>query len=207
LATGEVRLHRAGLDVGPALLRSLEALLDETERTRASALRPARCRRRFIAAHGFLRRILALHTGMAPQELRFARDPLGKPSLAAPAAGLCFSMSYSGALALFAIAREREVGVDVEESRPLPALGIARRCFSGEEAEALAALDEGQRTEAFLRMWTRREALGKARAHGLLSHREATVAGPWQVTEIDAGPGYVAALALAARRATSPLVT
>lgn len=208
-ATSEVLVHRAWLDVGPALLARLHALLDGTERRRAAAIRPAACRRRFIAAHGFLRQVLGRRTGMAPAEVRFTRGAWGKPRLATPEASgdVCFSMSRAGPLALFAIAQGREVGIDVERIRPVPALGIARRFLTAEEADSLAVLNEEQRAEAFLRIWTRREALGKARGHGLLAERATTADGSWEISDLDPGPGYVAALAVEASRATLPLAT
>jgi 4'-phosphopantetheinyl transferase len=71
-------------------------------------------------------------------------------------------------VALLAVARAVEVGVDVELLRPLPdALRIARSFFSPAEVDRLAALRPDEREAGFLACWTRKEAFVKARGDGL----------------------------------------
>src|SRR6185295_15890681 len=101
---------------------------------------------------------------------RFQRGAGGKPELAhegGPAA-LRFNLSHGGDLALIALARGRELGVDIE---PLRALSdearLARRVLSPREADAFAALPPDERAAALLRCWTRKEALLKANGCGI----------------------------------------
>lgn len=70
------------------------------------------------------------------------------------------------------------IGVDAERTtRPVEAEAIARRFFTPAEAQAIAALPEGRRQEAFYRIWTQREARLKAQGIGLagleaMAHRD-----------------------------------
>jgi 4'-phosphopantetheinyl transferase len=165
LGADEVQVWLADLDRLPdaALAGSLSA--DERERGRR--LRFDRDRRRFVAARGLLRGLLARHLGLEPGRLRFRYGATGKPFLAG-ADGPRFNVSHSGGLALLAFAWGREVGVDVEQTRPVPeAETIARRYFSAREAAELARLPGSEREAAFFRCWTRKEAFIKATGEGL----------------------------------------
>ena len=60
------------------------------------------------------------------------------------------------------------VGVDVERVRPLPALALARRSVPAGRAGLVGAdRPEAGRTVDFLRLWTAKEAVGKALGQGL----------------------------------------
>jgi 4'-phosphopantetheinyl transferase len=68
---------------------------------------------------------------------------------------------------LIAVARDREVGVDVEEVCLEDVEPIVRTVFSPVERAALARLSGPARLEAFYRGWTRKEAFVKALGVGL----------------------------------------
>lgn len=152
---------------------------------------------------------------MQPETWRFELGSHGKPRLAEPrlAGDLRFNLSHCRSLVAVAVAREREVGIDVEAvSRTVPsAMDLARRYFSPREADALAAQrDESQRQREFLRRWTAKEALVKATGHGLslgLDQFEVDVEagryglmpaivapGPWHWSELT-HPGHFVSLA------------
>lgn len=165
----EVRVYCFGLEPGPECLVELEDLLSEAERERAAGFHFPRDRDRYVAAHGTLRRILAQVAHRAPAELAFARGPHAKPALVVGRGEepIHFNLSGAGSLAVVAVASAGEVGVDVEQVRPLDALGIARRMFAPAEHAALLALPEAGRLAAFLRYWTCKEAVVKAIGEGL----------------------------------------
>lgn len=211
------------LDLPGEELAPLETTLAAEERARAGRLLIERERNRFVAARGLLRRILAAYLGARPEVLRFRYSVKGKPALEDRPAGLEFNLAHSHGLALYAVAWGRPVGVDVERIREgIDIEGIAGRFFSGREAEALRALPAGERTEAFFRCWTRKEALLKAWGEGLpfgldrfsvsLSAQEAAVletafdpreAARWWVPALDPAPEFVGALAV--RGGAAPL--
>jgi 4'-phosphopantetheinyl transferase len=202
LPEGEVHVWLVPVALPPEPAAAFSALLDDGERERARGLRIDAARERFVVSHGALRLVLGRVTGSAPAGLRFARrcghcgaTGHGKPHL--PGAGIDFSLSHSGSLALIAVARGRRVGADVERVRPhTDVLAIARRAFSRAERVEIesASTDEGRRA-AFFRCWTRKEAYLKARGLGLAGGLD-SLAGPgWQVRSLRAPTGYAAAVA------------
>ena len=114
-----------------------------------------------------LRVLLAGYLGAATTDLRIERGEHGKPRLAGPRV-LEFNLSHSGRALLVGVSRSRPLGVDLEASRQnRPVLDLARRYFDPAEAAALAALPEGQRQCAFLRLWSCKEAVLKAHGRGI----------------------------------------
>ena len=105
-----------------------------------------------------------------PESISLEYNPWGKPALAAGFADsdIRFNLSHSHGVAAYAIARGREVGVDVEMLRPdFASGGIAERFFSRTEIESLRSLPREHQTRAFFVCWTRKEAYVKALGCGL----------------------------------------
>lgn len=189
LAGDEVHVWRARLDVPPTRAERLLGLLARDERERAERFHFQRDRDRFIAARGLLRSILGGYLNVEPGSLRFDYGARGKPSLAPEhnPEGLRFNVSHSQGVALFAVARGRELGVDVERvSARVACEEIAARFFSARESARLFELPEGLRAEAFFNCWTRKEAYIKARGEGL--------ALPLDLFDVSLVPGEPAAL-------------
>jgi 4'-phosphopantetheinyl transferase len=191
MTAANVTVYRAGLDVEPARLDSLYRLLEPEERQRAERFRFASDRCRFIAGRGMLREILARHLETAAGDLRFRYNSYGKPSLAS--SDVCFNVSHSSGQALYAIARGREVGVDIERvDRKFAQDQISERFFSPSEVRTLRGLPAGQQTDAFFRCWTRKEAYIKARGLGLALALDSfdVSLGPDEPAALLAGAGY-----------------
>jgi 4'-phosphopantetheinyl transferase len=215
LSPNEVHVWRAELDLAPERVSVLERTLAPDELARANRFRFSADRVHFIVGRGALRDILGRYLGLAPERVRFSYLPRGKPVLAE--LSLQFNLAHSGGVALYAVARGRRVGVDVERIRPdVPCEKLAARFFSPHEQEQLRALPAEARVGAFFACWTRKEAYVKARGDGLalgLSQFAVSLApgepaslvetafdpaeaGRWSLREIEVGPGYVAALAV-----------
>ena len=178
LAAGEVHLWRADLGLASGQRQDLLLTLSADEQERASRFHFERDRNRFIAARGILRAILGRYLGLDPAQLQFSYSPHGKPSLANdcdgaagklhPQGQLCFNLSHANDLALYAVAWDCRIGIDLEFLRPLSDLEkLAERFFSTGEARAIKALALEQRPAAFFRCWTGREAYLKATGEGL----------------------------------------
>jgi 4'-phosphopantetheinyl transferase len=104
----------------------------------------------------------------------------GKPLLAGAAGGVRFNVAHSGGMALLAVARGREVGVDVEALRPdLPAARLAQRFYPPEDRAAVCepGLADEERLRRYVRLWTRKEAYVKA-AGGRVVQGTAVPVGP-----------------------------
>jgi 4'-phosphopantetheinyl transferase len=226
LAEGEVHVWRVCLRRDEAALRELLETLSPDERERGDRFHFRRDREHFIAARGALRAILGWYVGAAPGLLRFSYDGYGKPSLSGATGGdtLRFNLSHSNGLALYAVTRGREVGIDLEFVREdFAGFDIAERFFSAREVSALRALPPAARASAFFDCWTRKEAYIKARGEGLshplhaftvsltpgepaaLLHTDddPQEAARWSLVELHPGEGYRAALAV--EGATPPL--
>jgi 4'-phosphopantetheinyl transferase len=205
----------------------LAGLLDPAERERWAAYRRDADRERFLVGCGLAKTVIAACTGQQPDEISFDRTcrqcgrPHGKPALRG--GDLEFSVAHSGDLVAVAVATA-PVGVDVEQlaGRPHELGGgdpatLARRVLAEPERAALAALDPSGRARAFLVAWTRKEAVTKARGDGLRvpfgdvivatdPGVPRLVAWPYpqdpdsvSLLDLDAEPGYVAALAVLGR--------
>lgn len=223
LPADEIHVWCALLDQPEQSVRQLASTLAPDEQARAQGYRLERDRDRFLVRRGILRHLLGRYVGREAKHVEISYGAYGKPSLAHGCGDgmLCFSLAHSGQMALFAFARGREVGVDIESVRPMPdADRIAARFFSPRESAALRALPPEERQQAFFACWTRKEAYLKARGVGLsgeLGQFEVTVvpaepaslfsvggdprrALDWRLEDLTPAPGYAAALAVEGHR-------
>ena len=153
-----------------AALADLAWMLSADEHERAERFRANEPRRQFVFGRAFLRQLLGACLNVGPATLVFGSHARGKPFLLQPSVGgdLRFNLSHSGSMVAIAIARGREVGVDIEffhriNDWPL----LVRRIFSHSEQSELSSLAEPQQQEAFFNGWTRKEAFLKAVGEGL----------------------------------------
>lgn len=154
-------------------IEELEEALSPEEVARALQFCRSSHRRRFIAARGILRHILARYTGQEPRDLKFSYTDRGKPSLAkrSPRQEISFNLSRSDDFALYAVSRSREVGVDLERVCSMDDLKrIANLFFSKGELVVFEASRPTDQLQAFFRIWTRKEAYLKARGLGITAH-------------------------------------
>jgi 4'-phosphopantetheinyl transferase len=146
------------------------------------------------ASHQALRQVLAHYLDEEPAAIELRLGEHGKPALADPAARLRFNLSHSGGLVLIAVARDREVGVDVERiDARRNVLRLSRRALDPAAAAAVRAARPTDRPAVFHEAWARREALAKCHGVGL---RAALPTTPVAVSMLDAGPGFAAAVAV-----------
>jgi 4'-phosphopantetheinyl transferase len=217
LPAGEVHVWHAGLELAETHWRQAVATLAPDERERAARFRLERHRRRFVAARGLLRQILGAYLGLDAGGVCLAYTANGKPGLAASEARLAFNLSHADGLAIYAVTRDRQVGIDVERVRPMAdLLEIAGQHFSAREKDLLARLSGARRRTAFFRAWTCKEAWLKSSGVGLafpLARVEVTIsdsepsrllsvegdafaAKRWSLHELRPRPGCMAALAV-----------
>ena len=218
LRSGEVHVWRIALNAPAARIQSLKQVLAVDEQARAERFYFQKDRDHFIIARGTLRCILGRYLHVKPADLRFCYSPYGKPALTKEFADVArFNLSHSHGLALFAITRRREIGIDIEHIRAgFADDNIAERFFSPCEVEVLRALPVHMQQEAFFNCWTRKEAYIKAHGKGLSlsldrfdvsfvpgkpaallsTSDDPNEASRWSLQELFPGPGYTAALAV-----------
>jgi 4'-phosphopantetheinyl transferase len=148
----------------------LARLLCDAERQRAARFHAAEHASRFVVAHARLRQQLGALLSVAPDDIRFAAGPHGKPAIAGELAraGLEFNLSHSGSLGLVGWSWRGAIGVDIEFWRSTSdEAALVRRFFSASETAAYEQLAPALRTQAFFNCWTRKEAYVKAVGRGL----------------------------------------
>jgi 4'-phosphopantetheinyl transferase len=170
IQASDVHIWLAVLEQPPALRQKLAQWLSQDEHQQAQRFLVERERQRYMVARGVLRGILGAYLGQNPAKLRFVYGPHGKPALHPEENDrlLSFNVSHSYGLALYAVTQGREIGVDLEQMRPLDDLErLARHCFSAGECASLLSLPPALQHQAFYACWTRKEALIKATGEGL----------------------------------------
>jgi 4'-phosphopantetheinyl transferase len=220
LTTEDVHVWRIVLEISETLLARFRDILADDERRRAERFHFEKDRRHFIAGRGALRTLLAGYRACRPEEVHFAYSNYGKPRLVDTDNGenIRFNLTHSHGLALLAVTRERDIGVDVERLRDMERDGepLAERFFSPREAATLRSLPPQLRREAFFYCWTRKEAYIKANGKGLslpldqfdvslhpdqpvallATHYDPPDAQRWSMRSLHPGEGYVGALAV-----------
>lgn len=219
LSDAYVDVWRLSLDVNAEILQRATPVLSDAERQRAQRLRCDIRRNRFISRHAALRTILSRYVGTTSQQLRFNTNVHGKPHLKTDV-DLRFNTSHSGAMALVAVTRGHELGIDIEcLTRDVAANRLARRFFSPAEADVIERFKGRAAISAFFACWTLKEAYVKARGMGLtmgLNSFEVSIdplepvsllradddpenVSRWSLSHLVPGDGYLGALAVEGR--------
>lgn len=223
LEMNKVDVWQANLSLDGLVLQELQNTLSEDEKCRADHFYFPEDKNYYIAARGILRSILARYLRTKPELIKFTYTPQGKPYLekhtrknSPEYTNKCiqFNLSHSQNLALYALAIDQPLGIDLEYCRPLPdALALAKRWFLPTEYQELLAQTNQELN--FFRIWTAKEAYLKATGVGLRdlatvevmitpenSLQYKTIQGSkelaqqWSLLELNPTPNYAAALAI-----------
>ncbi|MGW8743714.1 4'-phosphopantetheinyl transferase family protein [Streptomyces sp. NPDC055794] len=188
------------------------ALLDAQERRTAAGLRKAADRGMYVAAHAALRVLAGAYLGVEAAAVSFTREdcpccgaPHGRPALAPPSPPVHFSLSHAAHVALVAFA-PTAVGADIEPVPPLSTVRDAACVLHPAEQGELSRLRGLERSAAFARCWTRKEAYVKGTGEGVAGPGfAATVVGTgerprpvpgWTITDVRVPAPYAAACAV-----------
>jgi 4'-phosphopantetheinyl transferase len=170
LGEDEVHVRIASLDCPQPEMKHFENILADDEINRANRFHFRKDRERFVARRGLLRMILSSYLGMPANEIIFTYGCHGKPGLRQRDGRrtIEFNLAHSGGMAIYAITRDRRVGVDIEVIKhEFPLEIVAEHFFSILEVAALRSLPQSMQRKAFFRCWTRKEAFVKALGDGL----------------------------------------
>jgi 4'-phosphopantetheinyl transferase len=191
----------------------MRALLSSDELARMAAFGHERDRTLYLWSRGLMRSVLASYLGCECAGIRFTANEFGKPVLTDQS--LCFNLTHTRGAIAFALSREHDVGVDVEErDRRVDYVGLARRYFAAREAQHIEELGEADRPTAFFAIWTLKEAYVKGLGRGLTFPLDAFafeldvhrliafraladfVACDWHFHQFDLGPRHCGAIAI-----------
>ena len=149
----------------------LRSWLRPDETARAENYKDMEARASFLIGRGMARTMLAEATGIAPAGWQFSEGPHGRPEIASPDTPYRFNLAHSHGVIACAVAKNRDVGVDVEFlDRPDSTHDVAKRVCSEDELADIEAAPEEGRKERFLVYWTLKEAYLKARGLGISVH-------------------------------------
>lgn len=165
----DVHVWLADMSTGSHRIDFFAALLSPDETARAERFVFEKDRKKYTIARGILRLLLADYTRMVPREILIGQKEKGKPFLMSSCDyPLKFNLSHAGDYAIYGFSENRELGIDIEQFKPmLDREQIVSRFFSKEEVEAYFRLPEKDRVRAFFSCWTRKEAFIKAIGDGL----------------------------------------
>ena len=165
-----IDIWAASTDATDKMVRILAKDLGASELQRASAFRHSLERNRFIARRHLLRSIIGCYLNVDATAVEFNNTARGKPTLGGDFAdaGLHFNVAHSDGLAVVAISNVGAIGVDVEKIRRFDEIEqLVESCFSHRERTAFGLVPPNEKSAAFFRLWTRKEALLKANGDGI----------------------------------------
>lgn len=166
LSADEIQLWAVALDPPAVSHEELLDVLSPDERARAEGFVVDKPRDDFVISRFALRHILGHYLNEAPGDLEIVTDENGKPRLVG--SNLRFNLAHSGELAVIAVTRDCEIGVDLEMLRDVDrGQEIATRNFHHNELAAICAATANERHFVFMRCWTRKEAVLKTLGVGL----------------------------------------
>jgi 4'-phosphopantetheinyl transferase len=152
------------------LQRAYERLLNASEHARWQRFAVPNPQLQYLVARTLLRTTLSQYAGAPTGVWQFDTNPHGRPFISGPAdfRALQFNLSHTEGLVACAVARECEVGVDVENvGREIDIAELAPSVFAPMELASLAQRPPGERRDLFFSYWTLKEAYIKARGMGL----------------------------------------
>lgn len=179
--------------------------LPASEQKRATNIRLETPRRAFVLGRLLLRTTVARIAGVRPDDVVIDLEPNGRPVLTGALNEYFVSIAHSGRYVIVGVAKQ-QIGVDVEElPQSAPSLRLMARVCSPDELRLLEVMADADRAAAFMTVWARKEAYGKAIGHGLdfplqsvtVGLTGSTISGgaaDWRVADVDVDSSCAAAV-------------
>lgn len=170
LAPEEVHVWHTSLRLPDEEFQLRLELLSVEEKLRAERFSVERKYIEYVVTRGTLRLILGHVLEQDPAGVTIHYTGHDKPYVDPGVAGtpVCFNVSHSHELAVFAVTPGIEVGIDIEHVREdVEFEKMARRFFSTREAEELDTCRKPAIARTFFSCWTRKEAFVKATGKGI----------------------------------------
>lgn len=143
--------------------------LSDSERARAARYRQEADRDRFVAGRALLRHALSQTSDqkLDAGQWQFSIGADGKPEISDGLPGYHINLSHSGDCVAAAVSAAGPIGVDIERALPDSRLEIVPDVLTAREQNMLRFLRGNERWMRFIRIWTIKEACGKALGLGM----------------------------------------
>lgn len=155
----------------PSISQHQEALwrsLSNQEKTQAEGFINKTLKNRYVLSHGLLRAILSFYVEKNPQDIQYSVNQFGKPFLEDNVCQVQFNMSHSKDYAVYIIALEDQVGIDIEwKDKDINIQEIYELVFSSAEIIRFNQLTLEEKFHGFYDTWIKKEAIIKAIGQGL----------------------------------------
>jgi 4'-phosphopantetheinyl transferase len=216
----QVHIWQANLKSLSVYPEDISKTLSSDELESADKLKFTIDREHFILRHYYLRLILGKYCNCQPHELMFRYNSCKKPYISIPEyKEILFNMSSSGDLMIVGLGWHNDIGIDIEKVHEFYNLeNISADYFSLQELNYFNG--ESDRTKAFFKIWTRKEAIIKAMGQGLYyplksfcvevspsgDYEHMTIVNNpsesklWRTSELNTSDGYIASLAIKSDR-------
>jgi 4'-phosphopantetheinyl transferase len=146
-----------------------EDVLSAQEQLRAKRFIFKDDKQSFIIYHACQRLILSDYLQQNPKDIMLSFQEKGKPII--KYSSVTFNLSHTKDAAVFVVATDAHIGVDLEKIKKIPhCLALAKRFFHAEEYHQLKNIkNDSLQQEVFLLLWTAKEAIVKATGEGLVA--------------------------------------
>lgn len=200
LCDSDIHIWCLPLNIPNPIYHSIIPALSPEEFLRAKRFHFKKDYYSFVVRRALLRIIISYYTGIQPKTIVFCHNKHGKPSLYLEEGkneSVEFSVSSSHNFAVYAISRNRSVGIDIEKKQPIPEINSIVEHYFPQPYQALFSSEKpDNKLEVFFVLWTRMEAYLKAQGIGFssLDSGQEDIS-KWRFLDFSPRPEYVASLA------------
>lgn len=184
-------------------------LLSLNEKSSSTRFATFELQSQFLKTRIFARKVLSLYARSNPENIRFKIGKYGKPYLdienLAQEKKIFFNISHTASISTLAVSFEGEIGIDIEEKRNRKVEeSLWNSVCSISEIAYLKSISSNYQEEEFLKIWTRKEAILKAKGIGFMqdpkeievyNNEFVLVVSSWRIFSIPTSSEYQASVA------------
>jgi len=199
---GEHEIHIWAFVIDPTAEVPSKDDVSPEEWQRAARFHKESDRRFYLAERSLRRRLFGHYLNIDPRMIQMSQNSTGKPFFTQPQdQWLRFNIAHSGWRILYALARDREIGVDIEmHDDHLLYSDMAQETWLPGIGQILKSVAPAERAAVFFSQWTRMEAQVKMTGEGL-SHTKHSALGRSELYDLALGPDCSGAVAIERRPA------
>jgi 4'-phosphopantetheinyl transferase len=159
-----------GRNLPDSEIESFERRLSAPETARYTGFTRRERQRQYLLGRMLLRLAISRIAGLPPADVGVIERSGQQPLLALPAGASapCFSLSHCGPWIACAVSADGALGLDIEEvDARRDVLALSGTAFHPDEHRFMLSRNDSERTAAFYRIWTIKEALFKLAPDGV----------------------------------------